>query len=395
MKRQESDQDKIAQSYQTAMREIRKIADQTLDQTLRDEIKARFLQSLPLNRVPGVVERYSYQRLYSMFFQDWLLLDYRPDRKTPTLAQLALDKSQGVLDHSLCQIMKNLTRTYVSLYRVLRLKDGRGRLENLIPPRTNYNIVTTAEGLMAGDILVTRLLPHPRGWLLYEPWILLLPSDEKSLVRSIVQAMKMEGYPPADAPLFCKEMAVTMLQAVNQEIIEIENELAQMVRQLPFCPRWEEAVLGDPEPVVRLLETNSGFFQIPGEEGRAFLLLNRDLPRLSWGYVLVESDRMVVGLPPRENIAGLLEMLVQATGETGKRLNFAHAQDERVYYYNERLVSDLTRLLRERPDLTDDLLLPRAVADSDEDQVRSDFFACLSFLIGGRLSIEENSITEE
>ncbi len=63
---------------------------------------------------------------------------------------------------------------------------------------------------------------------------------------------------------------------------------------------WKDS---DPTAIIALfLKTHA--------EGGGCLFLDRDNPsRLSWGYILAETDRVAVCIPPHEDLMPVLEAL--------------------------------------------------------------------------------------
>lgn len=388
MKWQESSLTEIIDIYRAVLKKVQTVADQTLDRIHQRELQLDFMESLTLDGILDILERHSYKRLYLMFFYDWLFLDYRSDTDSPTMAELTLKNLAGTLDQLEIKALTNLVNSYVSPYRILSFRDGQGHLENLIIPRTNFNITMEFEGLMVGDVLVTRLLPGPRDWLLLEPWILLLPSNEKHLVKSLRLVTKKAGYRKRDINHFCKQKTLSLLQVINQEINEIEKEVVKMVQSMPFRPDWQEAIIDDSQRIMDFLHASDVFLEMEESGSGRFLFINRDNPgRLSWGYILVEEDRIAVCVPPKEDLTLVLDALIQAIAFSGDRLDFVKVgcSNERTDYYNDRMVEDLGEFLQHHEDMIDDLLIPHRYADFNQDHSRSDFFAKLSLRLGEQL----------
>ncbi|MGE5545108.1 MAG: hypothetical protein ACM3UW_09080, partial [Bacillota bacterium] len=374
--------------YQTILNRIQNFADQTLERDKQHDLMRHFLASLPLGGMLDFLEYHSYQRLYRMFFNDWLLLDYRSKPGGPTMAELTLQNLKNTLDQREVQALTNLVKSYVSVYRILSFGNGQAYLKNLVIPKHNYKITTSYEGFMADDILVTRLLPGPSDWLLLEPWILLLPLNEKLLAKSLRQVMKEAGYHKRDFSRFCKKKTILLLQVINQEVVEAEKEVVAMAENIPFCPDWHEATVSDSQRIMDLLQASDGFQKMNGNEEGRFLFFDPENPgRLSWSYILVEEDRMALCVPPQEDSSLVFDALTQVIAGSGEGLKFTKldSSHERAVHYNNRIIEDLSRFLQNHEEMIDDILIPRQYTQYCQEQSRSDFFAKLSLLLGERL----------
>lgn len=379
--------------YRNVLNRIQNTADQTLAPDQQHGLMLRFLDSLPLEGMLDILELHSYQRLYRMFFFDWLFLDYRSKPGIPTMAELTLHNLKGTLGQPEQLALINLTKSYISPYRILSLQNGHGHLENLILPKSSYRITYDFEGLMVGDILITRLLPGPgpSQWLFFEPWILLMPINDKLFVKSLHQVMKKAGYRKRDFSCFCKEETIQLLQVINQEIAESERDVAEMVESIPFCPDWQETAVNDHQRIIDLLTACNACRAIEGgKEGSFLFCYPEHRERLTWSYILVEDGRIAVCVPPQEDFTPVLDVLEQALTLSGETLEFIRADSthEQMAHYNDRMLEDLSCLLQNHEEMINDILLPCRHKDVSEDYSRSDFFTKLSFLLGEKLQKE-------
>jgi len=396
LKWKDSDPSAVTALYRRLLNNIRDIADRALDGDHQQELMRLFFAHLPLDGMLDILGVYSYKRLYRMFFKDWLLLDYRSKPGSPTMAELTLLHMQGDMDSQEKQALTNLIKSQVALYKVIGIRDNLIRVENPMIANSHYRVLSAPEDLMLGDILVTRLLPGPVDWLLLEPWILLMPRDRKMFTNSLRQAMKEAGYGKRDFIDFCKRDTIRFLEVINREVVAAEKEMLAIADKLSFYPYWQETAVGDSERLANLLET-SGVFLKTHEDDGGFLFLERDNPSgLSWGYILVESNRVAVCVPPHEEPTPVLEALGHVIPDSAEYLDFKRMDSthEKYLHYNERMIRDLSILLQNHEEMIDDILLPRHYNQYDQDESRSDFFTKLSFLLGKRIHINKTPIDE-
>jgi len=391
---QEMDPETIVTIYRNILNRIQDIADQTLERGHHHNLMSHFLASLSLDGMQDLLEGHSYQRLYRMFFYDWLLLDYRSQPGSSTMAELTWQHLKGSLNQAEEQALTNLIKSYVSLYRIYHIRKGQAYLENLIMPRAHYKIPANNDSLMAGDVLVARLLPGPSNWLLLEPWIILLPLNEKLLSRSLLKLMKEAGYNKRNFKRFCKKKTVLLLKLVNQEVVEAGKDMAAIAENIPFCPDWMEATIDDYQRTMDLLKTGYLFPSMNEIGDGGFLFYDRENPSgMSWGYILLENDRIAVCVPPHEDPSSVLEALNRVIAEPGGHLEFTKIEDTRneIIHNNNRIVADLSRFLQCHEDWIDDILIPRQYTHCCQEQSRSDFFAKLSLLVGKQIQQDKRS----
>ncbi len=384
LKWNDSDPNAVIALYRRLLNKIRDTADKTLDGDHQQELMRLFFARLPLDGMLDILGIHSYKRLYRMFFEDWLLLDYRSKRGSPTMAELTLHQMQGDMDSQEKQALTSLIKSQVAPYKVTGIEENLIRVENPMIAKSHYKVISAPDDLMLGDFLITRLLPGPVDWLLLEPWILLMPRDRKMFTNSLRQAMKEAGYGKRDFIDFCKLDMPRLLQVVNGEIVAAEKEMLKIAENIPFCPCWQETAVSDCERLTVLLETSGVFFKTH-EDGGGFLFLERDNPsRLSWGYILFESNRAAVCVPPHEEPTPVLEALGRVIPDSAEFMDFKgmDSTHERYLHYNERMIKDLSIFLQNHEEMIDDILLPRHYDQYDQDETRSDFFTKLSFLLG-------------
>lgn len=393
---QETEPAAIVNIYRTILNQIQNTAERALERDHQHELMRHFLASLPLDGMLDILERHTYQRLYRMFFKDWLLLDYHSEPGSPTMAELTLQNLKDTLEQPEVLALKNLIKSYVSLYRIHSLRNGYVYLENLIMPREHYKIIANYDGLMVGDILVARLLPGPSDWLLFDPWIILLPLNEKLLAKSLHRLIKKAGYHKRNFSRFCKKKTILLLQMVNQEVGAAEKDVVEIGESLPLCLGWQEATVGDCRRIMELLKASDAFLDMYEVEVKCFLFFNRDNPETSWGYILLDEDRIAFCVPPQEDLSPVLDALNRVFAESGERMAFSELDSthERIAHYNSRIIEDLSMFLQNNEEMINDILIPHSYTQYSQEQSRSDFFTKLSLQVGEHLQKNKRATTE-
>ncbi len=368
-------------TYLTVMEKLRSVSHSWCISPQAEEARSTFFQALPLEGIIDRMERYSYKKLYDMFCADWLLLDYRPARRSPTQAEKYRPELEGQLDEAERLALKNLIASYISPYSINSCQANRGRLENFIVPQFSHSFSTTAPGLMRGDVVVTRLLPGVREQFLNEPWMILLPSDRKVLFQTLWESVRDEGFNKSDLDLYSKEHTTELLRIMNLEVVRMEQDLLSMEEALPLVPHLEETPLDDSAMLGRWLASDDRFHQLRD----AFLYFNRDpTVRLSWAYLRIREGTLVIAVPPGENSLFVRSMLPAAAGTASEHVVWSiipggsPLSSETI----AQMVGDMKSLLDQDEEMTCPLLIPFQYLNYRQDQSRADFFARLSLELG-------------
>ncbi len=379
----------IIDCYRDIMDQVQHFADQQIALSEQADLQNTFLDNLPTQKIYDLLQRIFYQRIYTMFFNDWLLLDYRPGRKFPTLAEAALAELKDKLTGLEQEALRNLCASYIAPYRVLSYTDGCGRLENVINPQTTYEFITNFSDLVVGDVIATRLLKISKSsWLLQEPWLIIIPREEKHLVKSLHRTLKETGYSRNDALDFCKRQASQLLAALNDEIIKMEKDSADMIEEVGFHPVWMEAVIEDHEHWAVILDQNPTLVR-PFDDIDQFVFINKEgTLHLTWAYLELTDDRLCVGIPPREDQENITNILIPAENEALPEPEFVkiNPAEEKYRALNQHMVDGIAHLAGQNNDLIDVFLIPRKKpGQSHIEQSRADFFANLSVQLGKRM----------
>lgn len=377
-----------AELYETIINKLLAFRDERWNKAQKDGVHLDFMSHISLEKIMDILERRIYKKMYTLFAEEWSLLDYRPAAKKPTLAETALLEWDALLSSAEKTALRNLSASFVAPYRILRFFDGRGRLENVILPKSNIDFITTFQELAPGDVIVTRLLPLGKEYMLKEPWLLLLPKDQKRLAETFHDAMREAGYKKRDVHEFCKNQAPVLMGIINETVVEMEKEIAAILEKVPFRPDWHEAEVDDPQRIITFLEENGAFSSIEGEKKGRFLFINRQQKtKLTWGYIVVDENRLAICVPPKEDPDVVLSALYEAMKDEKEDLKFTKigCSNEKTAYYNQQVLDDLAVFITQNEEMVQDILMPRKEEGSPIEQARADFFAQLSLWLGSRL----------
>lgn len=375
--------DKIA-AYEEAYTTLKSFAESAFPAS-REDLKASFLKPLPLDRILDRLERNAYKRIYSLFYEDWFLLDYRKSKKEPSLADACL------ADHNYDEIQKtalsNLAASFIAPYRVLGIYNGMLRLESILTEKTNFSVRSNLSNVMPGDIIVTRLLPLEKDWLLSEPWLLVMPISEKDFTSDLIRAMKETGFGKRDGKNFLKQSTPSFLKVINTTLIEMEKDMVRMIDRLPYLPEWFSIQVESPDTLLTALQNSPDILSVDPESDRRFIYFSQ-LPadRLSWVYISFNhEDQILACIPARESIESFLPVL--SALHVDAAFSRIHTPDGNGQEQDNRtMLRDLADLLNANERLTEQLLLPRRTSrEAHVEQARADFFAKLSLQLG-RLS---------
>ncbi|MGE5405026.1 MAG: hypothetical protein ACM3PP_08805, partial [Candidatus Saccharibacteria bacterium] len=287
--------------------------------------------------------------------------------------------------------LDNLARSYVAPYRVLGWKNGYARLENLIVSRRTYVVWTGEREFMLGDIIVTRLAPVDGGlktWLLREPWLMLLPFDEKLLQEDLFHRMKKSGFSKRQVSVFCKNYQPNILKMINRAILEIDKEVAVLLDKVPFKPEWQEISVPDAQKLTELFDRHDQMIRLATDAPRYLIMNNGEMGRLTFGYIVIEDDHICICVPPREDFSAVLLVLGEALLSSEIKLESTPGRcaEEKIIQYNELFIDDFYEYVSTHSDQAQYLLVPYRTEEHPEiGQARADFFGKLSLAIGRRL----------
>lgn len=377
----------IIDAYREVMDKVQLVADQKLSPAEQIDLQNTFLSALPTVKISDLMQRLFYQRLYTMFFNDWLLLDYRQARKGKSLGEVVQTELKDELSDLQVEALRNLNSSFIAPYRILSYDDGYGRLENIIYPETTYQFFTYFSDLMPGDVIVARLLRFDKStWFLQEPWLVIIPREERHLVKSLHRTVKETGFSKHDTLEFCKNQAIPMLKTLNEEIIRMEKDAAEMIEEIGFHPIWREANIVDRGQLLQVLDQAQTLIR-PVEDVDQFVFINPDGNiHITWAYILLTDNQLVVGMAPREDHQSVGAVLNTNELEPALEWTKISPSDQIYTDYSRYMLDGLAALVKQDNELIDSLLIPRKKAGHTHiEQNRADFFASLSLQLGKRL----------
>ncbi|MGE5418281.1 MAG: hypothetical protein ACM3UZ_16200 [Acidobacteriota bacterium] len=387
--------------YDEVMNMLHTFRDQSMAIEDRTRLREEFFAKLPTEQIIDVLERETYNKMYLLFFNDWLTLDYKVSEKATPLGSQAIKQNIFELDEAHRFALDNLARSYVAPYRVLGWKNGYARLENLIVSRRTYVVWTGDREFMIGDILVTRLAPVDNAlktWVLREPWLMLLPFDEKLLQEDLFHRMKKTGFSKRQVSDFCKNYQPNILKMINRAIIEIDKEVAVLLDKVPFRPEWQEISAPTTLQLTDFFDKHEHLIRLDAKSPRYLVINDGDMGRLTFGYIILEDEHICICVPPREDFSAVLLVLGEAllSSETRLEVTPRRCAEEIIEQYNEFLIEDLFQYVSTHPDKSQFLLVPYRTAEHPEiGQARADFFGKLSLAIGRRSSNIDQDSEEE
>lgn len=373
--------------YTDVLSRLYSLQEEYFPESERYALRREFMAQLTTDAIIDVLEREIYKKMYGLFFNDWLTLDYRYSRRSPTLAESALNEKLHLFPTAAERTaLTNLAKSFVAPYRILKSQNGITRMENLILSRRNYYVYTPEHEFVVGDIMITRLYPAGKQeWLLMEPWLLLMPYDEKLIVERLYNRMKKEGFSRREVALFCKNSLISILQVANRTIIDIEKEVAASLAHIEVRPEWQQADLPNTEDALQALSSMEGIEVLETDSPGRFLLHNTaGEANWTWTYIALEDNKIRLCIPPREDSAAVLDTVARALSNVAEKLNFERVgcTTGPVDALTGGMINDLSKMIKKDEESASRILIPRRPSDEEIDPVRADFFAKLSLDIG-------------
>ncbi|MDD3654098.1 MAG: hypothetical protein PHO01_07940 [Desulfotomaculaceae bacterium] len=353
----------------------------------RDTLRREFMSKLPTDDIVDILEREIYKKMYGLFFNDWLTLDYRAGRRSPTMVENILKEKLDIFPGAAERtVLNSLAKSFVAPYRILKSQNGITRMENIILPRRNYYVYTPDHEFIVGDIMVTRLYPAGKQeWLLMEPWLLLMPFDEKLMAERLHNCMKREGFSRRETSLFCKKSLLSILQVANRTIIDVEKEIAASLAPLAIRPEWQQADLPNTEDALKALSSMEDIEVLETDTPGRFLLHNsKGEAKWTWTYIALEDDKIRLCIPPREDSAAILDTVARALSNVTEQLDFERVgcTTGPVDALTGGMILDFSKVIARDGEAASRILIPRRSLGGEIDSVQADFFAKLSLEIG-------------
>ncbi|MGE5396720.1 MAG: hypothetical protein ACM3MK_04200 [Chitinophagales bacterium] len=363
-------------TYISIMERISTYKNNYLSQAQQEDLQISFFQNLALEKITDFMQRTIFQRIYLLFFEEWLLLDYRPDKRNNTIAENVLKDLDHSLSHAEYTALRNLISSCIAPYWVKSLKGKYFRMENLLYPKDSTQVLyKNFPDFVTGDVVVTRLLPVDKSSYLQEPWLLLMPYNVKQLEDTLIASLTEKGYNRKNSEEYCKNHAPAFLGRINQALIDTEQEVITIVEQTPFAPSWHEYCDIDAVRTREVLNNHDSFVPLSTDSSR-FLYIGNSSENLTWCYLILDEHRLLLASCPGEDPTGVAITLGNELSLNLKPLNGDPTE------CNISLIEDFSQYLAARPEMIDALLLPKKFPGHPITQTRADFFTYLSIQLG-------------
>ncbi|MGE5371499.1 MAG: hypothetical protein ACM3QZ_05860 [Solirubrobacterales bacterium] len=346
-----------------------------------EQARASFFDRISISKIMDRLERNAYIKVFELFFRDWLVLDHRPGKGQPTLAERFSKQHGSHLNDQQRQALRFMQASFAAPYRILGIYDGFLRLEGMVMPGNIYTVRAAIPSVMPGDVVVTRLLQLDRDWLMVQPWLLMMTSRDQDIVRDIADACREHDVKKREMQVFCKEYTNAFMQIITRNLLEIERDMVNMIEKLDFKPEWFQASVSNPASLADQL--SASLMRINANETRYLLMSGEACAPYTWAYLMIDGNVLFVCLPPKEDPAAAFEGIQAAAAPAVLDFQSFAGDRERVEQLNRELVRDLADYLDQHASITETVLIPKKRRpESAIEQTRADFFARLSLQVG-------------
>jgi hypothetical protein len=241
--------------------------------------------------------------------------------------------------------------------------------------------------IIPGTVVITRLLPVGE-WSWVDNPIFTLAADMRGLFEQNLQ-MLMEQLAVNDIgnPDYLKQRGLLILRAYIKTVADFEQNALNLIKQ-PLEVQWRIAEQLDHQESCRLLTMNERFQLLYTDASRSsYIWIGANNQGYDWGYVLVESGRLLLCCPPGKDENKFRKEIRRSFKVADIVVACREFKDgtEAIQHLNLKLVNDLACYLNLYPQLMPLLFSPDDLPDKEEEWLQGLFLYRLASMVMQKL----------